>query len=90
MTFEDLKFKLDYPDMGDFVQAKVFFENGYGASVISNNSRFISLDGLYELAVLKGNEDSWDLCYDTEITSDVIPYKSPEEVTELLQRIEAL
>ena len=80
MTFDDLIFK---PALSG-LQAVAFFENGYGASVITTR------DYMYELAVLEGASDDWNLCYSTEITSDVIPYQSEGEVTTLLQRIEAL
>ena len=82
MTFNDLDFKPQ--SYGHQLQAFAFFENGYGASVITGR------EGMYELAVLDGTFDNWNLCYDTEITSDVIPYIAEEEVTELLHRIEAL
>lgn len=80
MTFDDLIFKPAWSGL----QAVAFFENGYGASVIT------SRDSMYEIAVVEGTSDGWNLCYSTEITSDVIPYRSEGEVTELLQRIEAL
>lgn len=63
------------------------FNNGYGASVIRGG--FMAYGGL-ELAVLKFKGDDWSLCYDTEITDDVIGYLDEEELTELLKRIEAL
>lgn len=82
MTFNDLDFK---PQLyGGQLQAVAFFENGYGASVITGR------EGMYELAVLDGTFDDWNLCYDTEITSDVIPYITEEGVTQLLHRIEVL
>lgn len=81
MTFDDLDFK---PQLSG-LQALVFFDNGYGASVITGRKYY-----MYELAVLKGDINSWNLCYTTEISSDVLPYRTAEEVTELLQRIEAL
>ena len=68
------------------------FENGYGASVVSGVTFTYGGDeGLQELAVLKfSNAESYDLCYDTEITDDVLGYLTEGDVTDLLKRIEEL
>lgn len=68
------------------------FDNGYGASVISGGTFTYGGDeGLKELAVIKfQSEDKWRICYETEITDDVIGYLSDEEVENLLLQIEAL
>lgn len=84
-TFNDLEFKeLDSSYNG--VQSRVFFDNGYGASVVKHEYSYGGKDGLYELAVLKGD----NLCYDTPVTSDVEGYLSEDEVTELLKQIQEL
>ncbi len=62
------------------------FENRYGASVIKRIGSYGSQYDLFEVAVLKDGH----LCYDTEITDDVIGYLSNERVLELLQRIKTL
>lgn len=65
------------------------FSNGYGASVITGG--YGDADCPYELAVVKFDpEDNWDLCYDTEITSDVLGWLTTNEVMALLNRIEDL
>ena len=64
------------------------FENGYGASVISDG--YGAREGLYELAVIKWAGENYELTYATPITSDVLGYLSASEVEELLDRIEAL
>ena len=65
------------------------FSNGYGASVITGG--YGSSDCPYELAVVKFDpEDNWDLCYDTEITGDVLGWLTTNEVIALLNRIEDL
>ena len=86
MTFEDLKFRAhpSGPMFGE--RARVNFPNGYGASVIRGPYSYGGSEGKYELAVMKGDK----LCYDTPITSDVCGYLNISEVTELLQKIEAL
>lgn len=63
------------------------FENGYGASVIRNNMSYGHELGLWELAVIKNYGDYWDLCYDTEITDDVIGYLDEKAVDKLLEQI---
>ena len=90
MTFDDLEFGARSAGLPG-VQALVFFSNGYGASVIRGYGSYGVDDELYELAVVKTTEDdSWDLCYDTEITDDVLGHLSEEEITSYLQRIEGL
>ena len=67
------------------------FDNGYGASVICHMGSYGGKDGLWELAVLKKDEDDeYDLCYDTEITKDVIGHLSDADVDYYLQRISQL
>jgi hypothetical protein len=63
------------------------FPNGYGASVVSHAYSYGGPSGRYELAVLDQDDN---LCYDTEITSDVIGWLADDEVQRLLERIEAL
>ena len=68
------------------------FANGYGASVIAGGTYTYGGDeGLQELAVLKFKEDgNYSLCYDTEITDDVLGYLNDGDVVDLLDRIEKL
>ena len=63
-------------------QTKYSFPNGYGASVISGEG----VRG-FEVAVL---EMDGSLCYDTEITSDVIAGLEMTGVYEVLQNISKL
>ena len=58
-----------------------FFPNGYGVSVVRHDFSHTD-DNTWELAVLKGNADKWDLCYNTPITNDVLGYMSDDEVNE--------
>jgi hypothetical protein len=83
-TFKDLEFK-NHP-MGQGVQARTYFDNGYGASVVRSEHTYGGSDGLYELAVLKNG----NITYDTPITDDVIGYLTEEGVTEYLQKIQEL
>ena len=93
MKFSDLNFE-PHPNW-DGVQARHFFDNGYGISVVRfrgivGGGSYGYEAGLYESAVLKGTEEDWDICYDTPITSDVLGYQTEEEVEVLLYEIENL
>lgn len=57
------------------------FENGYGASLISNNN------GYREIAVL---DSEGELCYDTPITDDVLTHLTQQEVFGTLADISKL
>lgn len=86
-TFNDLEFKPHrYPLADDDVQAKIYFPNGYGASVIKTGFSYGGGEGHYELAVLHDGK----LVYDTPVTDDVIGWLSPDGVTAKLAEIEAL
>ena len=52
---------------------KEFYPNGYGISVINNDFSYGT-----ELAVLKGTADSYEICYDTPITDDVLGHLDGE------------
>lgn len=82
--FIDLEFR-DKGYMGGKL-ASMEFPNGYGISVVSVYGSYSNAKSPYEIAVLHGGE----ICYDTEITSDVIGYLTPEEVTEYMKQIQAL
>ena len=88
MKFSDLEFE-PHPDW-EGVQAVKFFDNGYGVSVIMSPFSYGGPDGLYEIAVLQGLEEKWEICYDTPITDDVIGYLTKEEVESILTQIQNL
>lgn len=69
------------------------FPNGHGASVIKTHHSYGRVDDLWELAVLEfeeGNDEHWDINYDTDITDDVIGYLTDEDVRDYLKQIEEL
>lgn len=72
------------------VSTKTFFANGYGVSVVRFFGSYGYHQGLFELAVLKGDPQQHDLCYDTPITGDVCGYLTPEEVVELTVKVSQL
>ena len=88
MKFTDLKFKDRQGLPG--IHVIVFFPNGYGASIVKGDGTYGAEDGLYELAVLQGSLDSWHICYETPLTSDVLGYLKPNDVTGHLVAIEEL
>ena len=72
-------------DMGGYVVQKSY-KNKYGASIVSHEYSYGGKEGLWELAVLKNGE----LTYNTPITSDVIGWLEPKEVIKYCQQIEKL
>jgi len=83
-TFNDLDFQPMQFEVG--IQARIFFDNGYGASVIKSPHSYGGNQGLYELAVIKDNA----IRYDTPITDDVIGYLTEDDVTNYLGQIQNL
>lgn len=66
------------------------FDNGYGASVIQGTYTYGGPEGLWEIAVIEWDGESFDLTYDTTITDDVLRYIHESEVPEILSQIESL
>lgn len=91
MTFNDLKFE-PHPSAPQFrIQALAFFPNGYGVSIVQGPYSYGGPEGLYEMAVVTGtSREDFELTYDTPITDDVLGHLSTDDVTDLLQRVEAL
>jgi hypothetical protein len=83
--FKDLQFKQHRELNG--VVARIFFDNGYGASVVKHEYSYGGKDGLYELAVL---DKDGELTYDTPITNDVIGYLREIDVTDVMEKIQKL
>lgn len=90
-----------FPESGK--QILIRFKNGYGVSVvqfayppITPGKLYGSYgvnEGKYELAVTKYNGENireFELCYDTEITDDVIGHLSEEEVIEYVKKVSEL
>jgi hypothetical protein len=85
-TFKDIEFKPN-PMGEDFgIVSRIKFDNGYEASVVKSDYTYGGKNGLYELAVFKDGE----ICYDTPITDDVIGYLRPEDVTDVMAKIQQL
>lgn len=67
---------------------RYYFDNGYGASIVSDYLE----RGTYELAVLSFNREhnEWELDYSTPITDDVLRCLTMAEVEETLEEIKNL
>jgi hypothetical protein len=85
-TFQDLEFH-ELGNEGYGIRASIKFDNGYGASVIRTKGSYGGEAGLYELAVF--GKDG-EMCYDTPLTNDTLGWLKEDDVTEALQKIEAL
>ena len=86
-TFKDLEFN-NHPLSPEYFSkaASLTFCNGYGVSVIAGEMAYSNDERPYELAVLKDG----DLCYDTEITDDVLGYLTEQDVTEVMKKVQLL
>jgi hypothetical protein len=88
MKFSDLNFET-HP-IGDGVHATHFFENGYGVSVVSFPGSYGWEENLYEVAVIKGNKDDYELCYDTPVTDDVLGHRDEQDVENIMEEVASL
>lgn len=43
---------------------KIFFDNGYGVSIVRNDQFLATSDDLYEIAVLQGSKKEYKLLHD--------------------------
>ena len=84
--FKDIVFKAN-PMGDDFgIVSRTQFDNGYEVSVVKSPYTYGGDKGLYELAVFKDGE----ITYATPVTNDVIGYLRPEDVTEVMAKIQQL
>lgn len=84
-TFKDLDFKKHHNSLYS-TQARLDFNNGYGVSVITGYGAYSNESQPYELAIMYNGE----LCYNTEITDDVIGYLTESEVTDYMIKVQNL
>lgn len=72
-------------------QAQMFFENGYGISVLYGfgySNRHTNPDlRTYEVAVIDHHNN---IVYSTPITNDVLPYQTEEELFDVINQIKSL
>jgi hypothetical protein len=85
--FKDLEFEVLTDEFMFGKKARIYFNNGYGASVVSHTMSYGGKKGLYELAVLKDDE----LHYTNPIADgDVRGFLTEEDVSDLLIQIQKL
>ena len=63
-----------------------FYNNGYGVSIVPD----INNATLYQLAVLVGTEEEYDVCFDTPITDDIIEGLTILQAHEIAKQISKL
>jgi hypothetical protein len=93
--FDHIKFE-PHP-IGNGLQGKIFLPNGYGLSVVrfkiptfnEGPAQYASYcdDETWEVVILKGVPEKWELCYDTEISTDVIGYQNEEDINRILKKL---
>jgi hypothetical protein len=84
--FKDIVFKAN-PMGDDFgIVSRTQFDNGYEVSVVKSPYTYGGDKGLYELAIFKDGE----ITYATPITNDVMGYLRPEDVTDVMAKIQKL
>jgi hypothetical protein len=88
LKFSDLNFESHCIDNG--IAAKLFFDNGYGVSVVQFPGSYGYEEGLYEVAILKGSADDYDLCYDTPVSDDILGHRDEEDVENIIKEVESL
>lgn len=90
-SFKDLEFEypIIYKNVRDSnkKQAKIFFRNGYGVSVLIGDLCYSNGINSYELAIIN---TSGGIVYDTHITNDVLGYLTEKEVTENMIKVQKL
>lgn len=92
MTFDDIEFKPH--GIGDGIHGLLFFPGGYGLSVVRFRNPFGGGGSYtsndiedYEVAIIKGTKDQWDICYDTKITNDVLGFQTKENINDIINHI---
>jgi len=77
------------------VQYLGFFPNGYGVSIVNHDISYKS-DKYYaylcdwELAVIIGNTEKFELTYETPITDSVLGWLSDDDVNEICIKVSKL
>ena len=90
MNFTDLNFESHPYFKDDGIQAVHFFPNGYGVSVVRFPGSYGFQDDLYEVAILQGTPDKYELCYDTPITEDVLGHQDETDINNILNEVQTL
>jgi hypothetical protein len=94
-SFKDIEFKPH--SFGEGLHGLLFFPNGYGVSVVryknlisETYSSYTSNEDEWEVAVLYGDENEWNITYNTHITDDVIGHLSEGGVEQIITLVQNL
>jgi hypothetical protein len=95
-SFKDIEFKPH--SMGEGHHGLIFFPNGYGVSVVRfkrpysdrGYGSYTSNENEWEVAVITGTSDDWELCYNTDITNDVLGHLTEGEVDWVMLQVQQL
>ena len=74
---------------GGFVY-RIHYPNGFGASILKYFGTYGAEHDLWEVAVLREEGGKWHLCYDTDITYDVLGHQEEKEVIAVCDAIRSL
>lgn len=88
--FKDSLREVDF-NYFDGIKYIFIFDNGYGASVIKCSISYGGCEDLWELDVLKRNDNgNYYINHDTPITNDALGHLSDNEVNNYLSQIKEL
>jgi hypothetical protein len=68
-------------------RSEMFFDNGYGVSVINGKLANTVNDQQFEVAVIDSN---CELVYDTPVTSSVLGHLEADDVSEVMKQVQLL
>ena len=91
MQFTDLEFQPHPHYKEDGIQARHIFPNGYGVSVVRFPGSYGFEKDLYEVAIIKGTKDKFEIVYDTSITDDgILGHRDEQDINNILEEVQAL
>lgn len=90
MKFTDLKFEPHDVFPMEGIHAVQFFSNGYGVSVVRFPGSYGFEDNLYEIAVIQGDAEHWEICYDTAVADDILGHRDERDVEIIMEEVAGL
>jgi len=86
---KEFKFE-SHTNHGGGVQGKLFFPNGYGVSIIRTPHSYGGSDLKWELAILVGDKNSYDISYNSGLADDVVGWLDEKEILGYIAKIKEL
>jgi hypothetical protein len=83
------KYIIDFNSINNGMQLLLRFDNNYGLSIVCHSFSYGNDNNKFEIAVIKFNSEDnkdWNICYDTDITNDVLGYQSKEDVINIIEQ----